>query len=380
MPTPSKATADIFRDKFLDKMQTANYTAATSLANASRLEPQYNKFSVDGPLLATEMTNRMLQFADPEIKQIYCDARKWFNADRAAKGSLGYGASRINNDITPADEYTLEVQYNGTYGSGGFANPDQHFFNLVIKLPGNRKAQIAHLTFYSTVDNPATFPGRKPWTWTPLGFFHLKDDLALGQLNAAGTAFDATKPNQHTTGIKPATATSSAKIIQSFRRYFVNVVTIPAVAAVPAKKQYEIGLQNQSGNVSRMAASFGKLAITVLQEYFDNNFTANATVLKTGAPANPYVKANLICIPPAPVAPAALGAGAGAAVVAAPVYTVATDIGNTVDIPPPAGQIGSPQQKKNMKNATKFGILGGKRKTRRGKTNRRAIKRKTRRV
>jgi hypothetical protein len=365
-------------------MQKLNYDTSISLQNHTKLGAKYDALLTrrDGEQIAVEITNRLANYADAEIKQMHCDIRKWMNQEFKAYGRVGFGGKAITGEILPTDKYKLIVQYKAT----GVRN-EKHFWNLFIKaqVPGGglEFAQIAHFTIYSEVIRPIR--GKKDYTI--LGAFHLKDNLALGSLDATKKAIDTTKPHEHAAGLISATGKGTAEIVQSFRRYFIRTVSVPGTSAVgttpavPPKTHYEIGFQEQKGNVSSAANQFARVVVTVLQEYFDAGFSVAG--FKTPVVPN-YFKAKDYCK-------------------AVPKYVEANDIGKTTDIPEPTGasakataranaiasglNISKPDNLKKIaakENAAEkaarlaalraFPIIGGK--TRRAKRNRRLTRRK----
>lgn len=345
MPAPDKANTDRIRGYNLKQMQSLNKLAANSLADPSRLGPYWGKLGMSGVALASEMTNRLNDYTNSLNVQMHCDARKWNNAE--------------GTPIGDSTEYKLKVEYNLTQSPGlrysGKADRDQHFFNLLLAIQGRRPIQIAHITIFTTVD--PVDARRNPMSYTPLGFLHLKDDLALGRLDPTGLALDPGVPSEHAV-LKPATARNPVKLTQSIRRFFIQTATLPPVAAtpatpaIPAKTVYRIGFQNQIGNVSTMAIRFSQVVIQVLQDYFDAGFSSAG--LKT--PANPAkFKANPMCKAPTNG-----------------IYIVANDIGKKTDVAEPRGA--TPKARLSALQA--IPIIGGRKKTRRFKKTRRYTRKK----
>ncbi len=304
MPQPTAANTDRIRQYNLSQMQAINYQATDRLKGVRLLGPYWSTFAGHGPDLAREMTNR-LYLANAANRQMFCDARQWVNQDINDRGYAGYGGYAINRNISNNDEYALYVEYNGTQSRTVQAirppirENDQHFFNLILERrvpnfrgPGYRyySAKVAHFTIFTTVE---PLDGRPVNRYTPLGFMHVKDDMALGR-------------------------THRTRFGQSYRRYFIQEIYIPRVPGspriervpatetepekpevpevleVPARTEYRIGMQNQIGNVSTMAIQFSKVVVGVLQDYFDAGFRVAG--LTTPAPANQYRTANAMCM------------------------------------------------------------------------------------
>lgn len=391
MPAPSATNTNAIRGYTLAQMQQLNYTTSQSLQNATKLNADYGNFLSrrDGEAIAQEITNRLADYTNAANKQMHCDARKWMNQEVNDYGRVGFGRTPITGQIQANDRFKLVVEYNTT----GRTN-EKHFWNLKMRarVPGGgiEQAQVAHFTMYSDVDRPIA--ARR--NYTILGAFHLKDNLAQGTLTAAGV-LDPALHSEHAAGIIPATARDRARITQSFRRYFIRTVSVPGrpavpatettplVPAVPPTSYYEIGLQEQKGNVSEMTARFGRVAVEVMQEYFDANFsTAGFTTA-----ANPTnFRAEDYC---------RVGA----------VYRAAADTGATRDIAEPSGATAraaartaaiasglietrpanlrriaaaedAAEAAARLTALRAFPIIGGKRATRRRKSNKRYTRKK----
>ncbi len=304
MPQPDPRNTNTIRQYNLERMQGMNRQVTDTLKGVRLLGPYWTKFGADGDALAIEITNR-LNLANPANRQMICDARHWVNQNIYDYGFAGYGGGAINRVIRDSDEYALFVEYNGTQSNTvdrirpKITENDQHFFNLMLerRVPNARgpgykyyRAKVAHFTIFTTVD---AVDGRKPDRYTPLGFMHVKDDMALGRSH--GTRFGqsyrrffiqqkyiAPVPEVPARPAVPATETTP------------EIPAVPAVPAIPARTEYRIGMQNQIGNVSTMAIQFSRVVVGVLQEYFDNGFA----VVRPGtpAPANPYKSANARCM------------------------------------------------------------------------------------
>jgi hypothetical protein len=261
------------------------------------------------------------------------------------------------------------------------------------------------MTLYSNVEHVKA--GRNISTYTPLGFIHLKDDLALGIINHAvkyyenfragfshehGIRVIPYKNGEPAVGRKPAKDPRPAKIDQSFRRYFIQMKHIDAVDEVPASEyvaatatepekpaveyvpgspartEFRIGFQNQIGDVSKMASGFGRIVVQVLQDFFDANFS----VAGFPAAAVPgFQVASSICKDPRNA-----------------MYTAAKDIGKREDnkdidvVAIKAATAGTPAAKEAAVLAARqahmlpLPIIGGKRKTRRSNKKRRTTRKR----
>ena len=307
MPQPTAANTNTIRQYNLRQMQGINRQITDTLKKPGLLGAYWTKLAADGPALAKEITNR-LYIENAANRQMFCDARHWVNQNVADFGEAGFymDPNRIRIQIRDDDWYSLYVEYNGTQSRSvkaiipSIAENDQHFFNLMLKVavPNSRKrdgydyfkAKVAHFTIFTTVD---AVDGRKPDRYTPLGFMHVKDDMALGRSH--GTRFGqsyrrffiqqkyiAPVPEVPARPAVPATETTS------------EIPAVPAVPAIPARTEYNIGMQNQIGNVSTMAIQFSRVVVGVLQQYFDAGFRVARP--GTPAPANFYESANTMCM------------------------------------------------------------------------------------
>jgi hypothetical protein len=343
MPIAEKANTDRIRGYNLKQMQSLNKLAANSLADASRLGPFWGKLGMNGTKLATEMTNRIAEFTNLQNVQMFCDARRW--------------VSQAGLLFVPATaEYMLVVRYNSTRSKAQkdlkLRESDQHFFNLEFQQKGQPPLQIAHITIFTTVDPVDAH--RHPMSYTPLGFLHLKDDLALGRLDTVSGTLVPGVPSEHAILKQGRKRGDPVKLTQSIRRFFIQTVVLPPVAtastaatpAIPIKTVYRIGFQNQIGNVSSMAIRFSQVVLQVLQEYFDAGFSVAG--FKT--PANPqYFKADPMCKAPANAT-----------------YNSLQNIGKRTDIAEPQGSPGA-----RLAALRALPSIGGRKKTRRSKKSRR---------
>lgn len=353
----------------LTGIQTMNKIAANTLAQPAYLNLNWQKLKTDSGKLAEEMTNKL---NNPRDTQLYCDARKWVNEEVGLFGVAKGAGRKINRKIEDDEGYYIYVESNATSSlrerqraaaAKVHQIPDQHFFNLVLRLDprplvrgGADKApqevvQLAHLTIFTNVD-PVMAP-RYRGSYTPLGFIHLKDDLSIGGLmkdpreatNARGIKYPmipnpaipmrhrAIKPGKFAlpeSDRSPAREFLESKLVDNFRRYFIHIER--DVSGNPTK--FLIGLQNHDGAVSQMAITFTSIVINVLQDYFNAGFS------KAGFVTAPNIKS---FIPKVGCKPAE-----------GP-YTPATNIGKQTNVPKP-------------QNLRTLPLVGGK--TRRTKKNR----------
>lgn len=355
----------------LTGIQGMNKTAANTLAQAAYLNINWQKLTTDSGKLVEEMSNRM---NNPRDTQLYCDARKWVNAEVGLFGVVKPGNRKINRPIEDNEGYYIYVEYNATVSSrerhrAAAARvrqiPDQHFFNLILLLhprplvkggagvAPKEEVQLAHLTIFTNVDSVDA--SRYPGSYTPLGFIHSKDDISIGELikdpkeatNTRGIKYpmisNPATPMRHrsyqpgkfaapASGRHTARAFKESKLLDNFRRYFIHIER--DVSGNPIK--FILGLQKHDGAVSQMATTFTSIAINVLQEYFNAGFSKAAFAT---AANKAWFIANIDCKP------------------AAGPYTAASNIGKLTNILPPRNQRTLP-------------FVGGKRKTRREKMNR----------
>ena len=360
-------------------LQQLNKNAADTLKGAAYLDGNWKNLTRDGKDLALIMENRLNNPRDGLKKQLYCDARKWINAEPDAWFGVRRQAGRIIYRRIEADEgYYIRVEYWQTVsGAESYrarttktrAIPDQHYFNLLLELDarplarggagnaGLETVQLAHISIFTNVDPVEPPKDRWPGSYTALGFMHLKDNLSQGQLQPdpagpVGTVPQIRHPDfpslhrKFVPGKKAAGPSRrfsgglrfvESRFYENYRRYFIHIDKTPG----GAPRRFIIGIQGQSGAVSQMATTFAFYAVQVLQEYFDGGFDL-ARVVKT--PKNyTWFYANVGCASP------------GVA------YSEATDIGRTTDIPEPANKMTLP-------------FTGGKKKTQRQKKNRRQTK------
>ena len=256
----------------LTKIQQMNKNAADTLKNARYLRPKWRLLETvvsggktDGLKLAIEMTNRINDPANASKEQLYCDARQWVNAEPSIVG--------MNRPIEDNEGYYLYVNYNVT---GGGAN---HFFNFMMEIDRRpivkgglalahdaERVQLAHLTIFTDVEKVVA--GKL--IYTKLGFMHLKDDLSIGKVISAPRApviLDPRYPTRHI-------AVRNRQIFNNYRRYFIYIQK--DAAGNPTR--FIIGLQHQDGPISRMAISFNSIAVNVLQEYFDAGFVTDGFI------------------------------------------------------------------------------------------------------
>jgi len=378
MPPPTTANTNRIRGYNLRQLQGINKSVVNALAlnrpGSVRLGAHWRILAGAGRQLASEMTNR-LNVNTPENTQIFCDARQWVNKNVNERGSAGFGARRIIAEIKDKDEYSLTVEYNGTQSgvvaASGVGENDQHFFNLMVTTRAGKRAQVAHITIFTTVD--PVVPGKPIHRFTPLGFMHLKDDMALHDMHAAAKG-------------------------QSFRRYFIQIIYIPAVAevpespfvpatpttperpavahvpAVPARIEYRIGLQNQRGNVSTMAINFTRVVIEVLQEYFDANFSTAG--FATPAPASLYRTADAECRNAAGINIGGLNDVNDIDEVAVFQAEKAAALTKGNSTSKATAKAFAKVDSDRLALVRTYGIIGGKRKTRRSKKNRRTTRRR----
>jgi hypothetical protein len=239
----------------LRKIQQMNKNAADTLAAPGRLGSNWRKLANDGHKLAKEMTNRLNNPANTAKKQLYCDARKWVNAEPSASASV----KRMKRPIEDNEGYYLYVEYNATGEYRGEYR--KHFFNFMMVInrrpivKGGRDltqhnteiVQLAHLSMFTNIDPVLAAGDRNPASYTPLGFMHLKDDLSQGALmpdprGPVGTypaVQNPAYPSKHrqfdkgsqfvqgTTGRykRHTIQYKDSRLLENFRRYFIYIQT-----------------------------------------------------------------------------------------------------------------------------------------------------------
>jgi hypothetical protein len=336
----------------LTGIQAMNKLAANTLAQPAYLNLNWQKLSADSGKLVEEMTNKL---NNPRETQLYCDARKWVNAEVGLFGVAKGAGRKINRRIEDDEGYYIYVEYNATTSSRERQRaaaarvrqiPDQHFFNLVLRLhprplirgdaglAPQEEVQLAHLTVFTNVD--PVMASRHPRSYTPIGFIHLKDDLSLGELikdpreatNARGIQYpmipNPAIPIRHrayrvgkfalpASGRSPARAFLESKLFDNFRRYFIHIER----DASGNPTNFLLGLQKQDGAVSQMAITFNSIAINVLQDYMNAGFSKAGFV--TAANTAWFIP-NVDCKP------------------AAGPYTPATNLGKQTNVQQPRNQ------------------------------------------